>query len=246
MALNTRHKPLDDVRVRQAINLAIDKQALLDAVFGPGAATPAVNPYPSTLLGYNERLQDWPHDPARARALLKEAGAEGAKLTLFIRNGSSPTIPNPALAAQMMQADLAKVGIELQIRALEWGELLKRSKAGEHDLSLLGWAGDNGDPDNFLSPNLSCAAAKSGENQARWCDAAFESLIQQARRTDERSKRQELYEKATKIFHEQAPWIPLAHPKLFNVRRSDIEGYTISPLSNNNFADVRVSETRVK
>ncbi|WP_069861890.1 ABC transporter substrate-binding protein [Pseudomonas citronellolis] len=241
VALNTQHKPLDDARVRQAINLAIDKPALLEAVFGPGAATPAINPYPATLLGYNKQLQDWPHDPGRARALLKEAGVDdGLKLTLFIRNGSSPTIPNPALAAQMMQADLAKVGIALQIRSLEWGELLKRSKAGEHDLSLLGWAGDNGDPDNFLSPNLSCAAAKSGENQARWCDAAFESLIQQARRTDERSKRQELYEKATKIFHEQAPWIPLAHPKLFNVRRSNIEGYTISPLSNNNFAETRV------
>ncbi len=63
----------------------------------------------------------------------------------------------------MLQADLAKAGIQLTIRSLEWGELLKRSKAGEHDLSLLGWAGDNGDPDNFLSPNLSCAAAESGE-----------------------------------------------------------------------------------
>ncbi|MCB2801619.1 ABC transporter substrate-binding protein, partial [Listeria monocytogenes] len=78
----------------------------------------------------------------RARALLKEAGAENLRLTLFIRNGTSPTIPNPALAAQMLQADLAKAGIQLTIRSLEWGELLKRSKAGEHDLSLLGWAGD--------------------------------------------------------------------------------------------------------
>ncbi|WP_207883566.1 ABC transporter substrate-binding protein [Pseudomonas sp. 30_B] len=242
VAINTKHKPLDDVRVRQAINLAIDKQALIDAVFGANAASPAINPYPSTLLGYNKDLKDWPHAPERARALLKEAGAENLKLTLFIRNGSSPTIPNPALAAQMMQADLAKAGVDLQIRSLEWGELLKRSKAGEHDLSLLGWAGDNGDPDNFVSPNLSCAAAKSGENQAFWCDQAFEALIQEARQTNDTAKRADLYRKATSVFHEQSPWIPLAHPKLFNVRRSTIEGYTISPLTTNNFANTQAKQ----
>ncbi|MBD9502950.1 ABC transporter substrate-binding protein [Pseudomonas sp. PDM23] len=241
VALNTRHKPLDDVRVRQAINLAFDKKAMLDAVYGNGAATPAINPYPATLLGYNNDIQDWPHDPERARVLLKEAGVENLKLTLFTRNGSSSTIPNAAQMAQMLQSDLAKVGITLEIRTLEFGELIKRIKAGEHDLSLYGgWAGDNGDPDNFLSPNLSCAAAKSGENHAFWCDQGFESLIQEARQTSDNAKRAELYKKATSIFHEQAPWIPLAHPKLFNVRRSTVSGYTISPLTKNNFADVQI------
>ncbi|MGA4632710.1 ABC transporter substrate-binding protein [Pseudomonas solani] len=240
VAINTEHKPLDDARVRQAINLSIDKQALIGAVFGPGAASAAVNPYPPTLLGYNHQIQDWPHDPQKARALLAEAGVKDLKITLFIRNGTSPTIPNPALAAQMMQADLAKAGIQMTIRSLEWGELLKRSKGGEHDMVLLGWAGDNGDPDNFLSPNLSCAAAKSGENQARWCDQDFETLMQKARTVSEPAERAKLYEQTLEVFHNQAPWIPLAHPKLFNVRRSNIDGYVISPLSNNNFATTRV------
>ncbi|MGC4007950.1 MAG: ABC transporter substrate-binding protein [Pseudomonas sp.] len=240
VALNTQHKPLDDARVRQAINLAIDKKALNDAIFGNGAASSASNPYPPTVLGYTQDIQDWSHDPERARQLLKEAGAENVKVTIFIRNGAGPTMPNPGLAAQMMQADLAKVGIDLKIQLMEWGEVLKRSKAGEHDLVILGWAGDNGDPDNFVSPNLSCDAAKSGENQARWCNQDFEALIQEARQTSDNAKRAELYKKATSIFHEQSPWIPLAHPKLFNVRRSNIEGYTISPLTNNNFADIQV------
>ncbi|WP_152220599.1 ABC transporter substrate-binding protein [Pseudomonas sp. SCB32] len=243
VAINTRHKPLDDVRVRQAINLAVDKKAMLDAVYGADAVTPAINPYPSSMLGYNRDIQDWPHDPDRARALLKEAGVANLKLTLFTRNGSSSTIPNAAQMAQMLQSDLAKVGIDLQIRTLEFGELIKRIKAGEHDLSLYGgWAGDNGDPDNFLSPNLSCAAPKSGENHAFWCDQAFESLIQEARQTNDTEKRAELYRKATSVFHEQSPWIPLAHPKLFNVRRSNIEGYTISPLTTNNFANIQVKQ----
>ncbi len=162
------------------------------------------------------------------------------KIELEPRNGSSPTIPNPALAAQMLQADLAKAGITLIIRALEWGELLKRAKAGEHDLVLLDWAGDNGDPDNFLSPNLSCAAAETGENQARWCDPTFEALIGKARAASDPVARASLYQEALGVFHRQSPWIPLAHPRLFNVRRTTVEGYTISPMSNNNFARTRV------
>ncbi|WP_095646859.1 ABC transporter substrate-binding protein [Pseudomonas indica] len=240
VAINTQHKPLDDVRVRQAINLAIDKQALLASVFGPGAATPAVLPYPPTLLGYNHAVRDWPHDPARAKALLKEAGVDGLKVTMFIRNGTSITIPNPALAAQIMQADLAKVGIEMTIRSLEWGELLKRAKNGEHDMVILGWAGDNGDPDNFVGPNLSCAAAASGENHARWCNRQFEDLIQKARGVTDNAERTRLYQQANEVFHEQVPWVPLAHPKLFNVRWKNVQGYVINPMTNNNFATTRV------
>ncbi|MFS4427220.1 ABC transporter substrate-binding protein [Stutzerimonas stutzeri] len=240
VAINTQRKPLDDARVRQAINLAIDKKALLASVFGPGAASPAVLAYPPTLLGYNHEVRDWPHDPEKAKALLKEAGVENLKVTLFIRNGTSITIPNPALAAQIMQADLAKVGIDMEIRSLEWGELLKRSKAGEHDMVILGWAGDNGDPDNFLSPNLSCAAAESGENQARWCNQQFEQLIQKARSITDSDERAKLYQQAHVVFHEQSPWIPLAHPKLFNVRWKNVQGYVINPMTNNNFATTRV------
>ena len=79
-----------------------------------------------------------------------------------------------------------------------------------------------------------------GENQARWCDQAFETLMQKARTVSEPAERAKLYEQALEVFHRESPWIPLAHPKLFNVRRSNIEGYVISPLSNNNFATTRV------
>jgi dipeptide transport system substrate-binding protein len=112
-------------------------------------------------------LQPQPEEPAhdldKARALLKEAGVpEGTTFTLFTRNGGGPTNPNPMLGAQMMQADLAKVGIKIDIRVMEWGEMLKRAKTGEHDMVSAGWAGDNGDPDNFLTP-LSCEAAKTAK-----------------------------------------------------------------------------------
>jgi dipeptide transport system substrate-binding protein len=241
IGINTRHPPLGDVRVRQAINLAFDKAAYIRAQFGEGNATPAVAPYPATLWGHDETLRDWPHDPERARQLLAEAGhADGFALSIWTRPGGGPTNPNPGIGAQMLQADLAAIGIRSEIRVFEWGELIKRAKNGEHDLVFMGWAGDNGDPDNFLTPNLSCAAAESGENQAGWCDKAFDTLITQARREPEQGKRAALYRQALAIFHEQAPWIALAHPKQFAALRKGVEGFVLSPLGSNNFAKVKV------
>jgi len=241
IGINTRHPPLDDVRVRQALNLAFDKAAYIRAQYGEGNATPAVAPYPATLWGHDPALTDWPHDPERARQLLAEAGhADGFALSIWTRPGGGPTNPNPGIGAQMLQADLAAIGIRSDIRVFEWGELIKRAKNGEHDLVFMGWAGDNGDPDNFLTPNLSCAAAESGENQAGWCDQAFDALITQARREPEQSKRAALYRQALAIFHEQAPWIALAHPKQFAALRKGVEGFVLSPMGSNNFSKVNV------
>ena len=240
VALNTRHKPLDDVRVRQAINLAFDRQAYLRAQYGEGNASLAVAPYPATLPGFDQGLQPWPLDQARARQLLADAGyAEGLKLSIWTRPGGGPTNPNPGIGAQMLQADLAAIGIQSEIRVFEWGELIKRAKNGEHDLVFMGWAGDNGDPDNFLTPNLSCAAAESGDNQAGWCHKEFDLLVREARRVIQPERRAALYREALAIFHEQAPWIPLAHPKQFAVLSKDVEGFILNPMGSNNFAQVR-------
>ncbi|MDA7085189.1 ABC transporter substrate-binding protein [Pseudomonas sp. SA3-5] len=241
IGINTRHPPLDDVRVRQALNLAFDKAAYIRAQYGEGNASPALAPYPATLWGHDPRLHGWPHDPARARQLLRDAGhGEGFTLSIWTRPGGGPTNPNPGIGAQMLQADLAAIGIQAEIRVFEWGELIKRAKNGEHDLVFMGWAGDNGDPDNFLSPNLSCAAAESGENQAGWCDPDFDALIGQARREQGQGQRAALYRQALAIFHEQAPWIPLAHPRQFGALRKGVQGFVLSPMGSNNFAKVRL------
>lgn len=240
IGINTRHPPLDDVRVRQALNLAFDKTAYLRAQYGEGGASPAVAPYPATLWGHDPGLTGWPYDVARAKQLLRDAGlGAGFKLSIWTRPGGGPTNPNPGIGAQMLQADLAAIGIQADIRMFEWGELIKRAKNGEHDLVFMGWAGDNGDPDNFLTPNLSCAAAASGENQAGWCDKHFEALISQARQVHDQAQRAALYRQALAIFHQQAPWIALAHPKQFSVLRKGVQGFVLSPMGSNNFSKVK-------
>ncbi|HCN47242.1 MAG TPA: ABC transporter substrate-binding protein [Pseudomonas sp.] len=241
VAMNTEHPVLSDVRVRKAIDIAFDRQAHVDQLFGKGNALLAVNPYPPTMLGYNHDNQNPPHDLDKARALLKEAGvAEGTVLTLFTRNGGGMTNPNPRLSAEMLQADLKKIGLKVDIRVMEWAEMLRRAKNGEHDLVSTGWAGDNGDPDNFMTPLLSCEAVKNGENYARWCNPEFDALITQARQVIDSQQREALYNQALAVYDADRPWITMAHPKMFTAMRRNVEGYTISPLTNNNFATTQV------
>lgn len=240
-ALNTTHKYMSDARVRHAINIAFDKAGYTEALFGKGNAVVGTGPYPPTLLGFNEKLKNPPRDLDKARALLKEAGVpEGTEFTLFTRNGGGPTNPNPMLGAQRMQADLAQIGLKVNIKVMEWGEMLKRAKNGEHDMVSAGWVGDNGDPDNFLTPNLSCDAAKNGENYARWCNKEFQDLIDKARANAEPAQRAALYEQAQDVFDKDQPWLPMAYPKLFTAMRKNVEGFTQSPLGTNNFATTQV------
>ncbi|HDS1734610.1 ABC transporter substrate-binding protein [Pseudomonas sp. BP8] len=241
IAMNTERRYLSDVRVRKAINMAFDRQTHVDQLFGKGNALVGVNPYPPSLIGYNTDNRNPPRDLDKARALLKEAGVpEGAVLTLFTRNGGGPTNPNPRLSAEMLQADLAKIGIKLDIRVMEWAEMLRRAKNGEADLVSTGWGSDNGDPDNFLGPLLSCEAARNGENYARWCNPKFQALITRARELVDEDQRASLYFKALAVYDEDQPWISMAHPKMFTAMRENVEGYHVNPLTNNNFATTRV------
>jgi len=241
IAMNTQHKYLSDVRVRKAINMAFDRQTHVDQLFGKGNALVGVNPYPPSMLGYNNANQNPPRDLAKARELLKEAGVpEGAVITLFTRNGGGPTNPNPRLSAEMLQADLKQIGLKLDIRVMEWAEMLRRAKKGEADLVSTGWAGDNADPDNFLTPLLSCEAAKNGENYARWCNPEFQELISRAREAIDNDERARLYSEALKVYDDDQPWISMAHPKVFTAMRDNVEGYVVSPLTHNNFATTKV------
>lgn len=240
VALNTQHAPLDKPEVRQAINLAFDRASYLKAVF-EDSATAASGPYPPNTWSYASDLPGYAHDPAKARALLAQAGlADGFKTTIWTRPSGSLLNPNPSLGAQLLQADLAHIGIQAEIRVIEWGELIRRAKAGEHDLLFMGWAGDNGDPDNFLTPQFACASVQSGLNFARYCDPRLDQLITQGKTENVQAERSTLYVAAQRIIQEQALWIPLAHPTAYALTRANVEGYQVSPFGRQDFASARV------
>ncbi|UVE17700.1 ABC transporter substrate-binding protein [Pseudomonas sp. LS44] len=238
VALNSQHAPLDNPEVRQAINLAFDKTSYLKALF-EDSASPASGPYPPNTWSYASELPGYTHDPQQARALLAKAGlADGFKTTLWTRPSSSLLNPNPSLGAQLLQADLAEVGIQAEIRVVEWGELIRRAKAGEHDLLFMGWAGDNGDPDNFLTPQFSCAAVQAGTNFARYCDPALDRLIDAGKRSTDQAERSRLYKEAQAIIQQQALWLPLAHPRAAVLARKEVSGYQVSPFGRQDFTNV--------
>jgi dipeptide transport system substrate-binding protein len=176
LAYNVTKKPFDDVRVRKAVSMAINRKAIIDGVY-LGTGVVAKNPIPPTMSAYNDTVKDTPFDPEGAKKLLAEAGMkDGFSTDLWAMPVQRPYNPNAKRIAELMQADLAKVGIKAEIKTFEWGEYRKRMQAGEHQMGMLGWTGDNGDPDNFLHTLLGCDSAKTnGSNVAKFCYQAFET-----------------------------------------------------------------------
>jgi dipeptide transport system substrate-binding protein len=240
VALNTQKKPLDNQKVRQALNMAFDRATYLKVVFG-NTATPATNPWPPITWGYNKAVQPYPYDPAKAKQLLADAGfPNGFATTIWVRPNGSVLNPDPRAGAELLQADLAKIGVKAEIKVIEWGELIKQAKQGQHDTLFMGWAGDNGDPDNYLSPLFSCNAVQSGINFARFCDPTLDKLIADGKATADQAKRVKLYEAAQKIIHDQALWIPLGYPTAAAITRTNVSGYRVSPFGRQNFGGVAV------
>ena len=237
LAFNTQKQPFTDKRVRQALTMAINKQAIIEAIF-QGAGTIAKNPLPPTIWSYNDAVQDYSYAPEKARQLLAEAGyPHGFTTDIWAMPVQRPYNPNARRMAEMIQADWAKVGVQAKIVSYEWGEYLKRSKEGEHQTLLLGWTGDNGDPDNFLNVLLSCDAV-GGANRARWCYPPFEELIKKAKRISNQEERTRLYRQAQVIFKEEAPWVTIAHSMVYQPVRQEVVDFRIDPFGGNVFYGV--------
>jgi dipeptide transport system substrate-binding protein len=243
LAYNTTKKPFDDVRVRKAVNMAINKKAIVDAVY-LGTGVPATNPIPPTQWSYNKSIKDDAFNPEEAKKLLAAAGLkDGFTTDLWAMPVQRPYNPNAKRIAELMQADLAKVGIKAEIKSFEWGEYRKRMQAGEHQMGMLGWTGDNGDPDNFLNTLLGCSSAKSnGSNVAKFCYQPFEDLIQKAKVVSNPAERTKLYEQAQVIFKQQAPWFTIAHAVQIKPVRKEVIGFKLSPFGRHSFYGVDMAK----
>ncbi|AXS42234.1 ABC transporter substrate-binding protein [Breoghania sp. L-A4] len=237
LAYNTQVAPFDNPKVRKALNMAINKQAILDAVF-QGSGQAAKNPIPPTMWSYNDAVQDDPFDLDAAKKMLDEAGVTDLSMKIWAMPVQRPYNPNARRMAELIQSDFAKIGVTVEIVSYEWGEYLKRSKELDRDGAvLLGWTGDNGDPDNFLAVLLGCDAV-GGANRAQWCDKEFDDLIQKAKVTSDRDERTKLYEQAQVVFKEKAPWATIAHSTVFMPLAKNVTGFHMDPLGYHRFDDV--------
>ncbi|MBL4953573.1 ABC transporter substrate-binding protein [Neobacillus sp. OS1-32] len=228
IGLTTTRKPLDNKLVRQAINHAIDKKTIIDAFYG-GKALPAKNPMPPSIEGYNDAIEDYPYDLEKAKALLKEAGLEkGFTIDLWAMPVARPYMPEAQKVAEVIQESLSKINIKANIKSVDWATYLDKANKGEFDMFMLGWTGDNGDPDNFIYTLLDKDSIGSN-NYAQYSNDKLHDILIEAQTIADQEKRNELYKKAQEIVHEDAPWVPLVHSTPLLAASKDVVNYLPHP-----------------
>ncbi len=210
LGLTVTRPPFDKKEVRQAMNYAIDKQAIVDSFF-EGRANIAKNPMPPSISGYNDDVKGYEYNPEKAKELLKAAGLEkGFEMELWAMPEPRPYMPDGSKIAEVIQKNLADVGITAKIVSHEWGTYLDLVGKGDADAFMLGWTGDNGDADNFLYVLLDEDNIGSN-NYTYYKNDELHKLFIEAQTEVDEEKRNEIYKKSQEIIHEDAPWVPLAH-----------------------------------
>jgi dipeptide transport system substrate-binding protein len=241
ISYNTTEAPFDNPEVRKALTMAIDKAAIIEAVY-QGAGQDAKNLIPPTMWSYDDSIEADKYDPEAAKAALEAAGVTDLTTDLWAIPVSRPYNPNGQRVAELIQADWAKVGVTANIVTYEWTEYRERGKqADRKGPFMIGWTGDNGDPDNFFATLFSCSAI-GVSNYSSWCNDEFESAIQGAKTTTDPEERTALYVKAQEIFKAEEPAITLAHSKVFMPMKKTVLNYQMSPLGTHSFKDVDIQE----
>ncbi len=238
LAFNATKPPMDKKDVRIALSMAIDRGAILKNVY-LGAGQQAKNIIPPTLWAYNDAVQDYPFDPEKAKSMLAAAGVKTpVDIDLWYMPVQRPYNPDAKRIGEMMQSDLAKVGVNAKLVSYEWGEYRKRLGAGEDTAGQYGWTGDNGDPDNFFFL-LGCPGGKPGaSNATKWCDATFDADLVKARQIPDQEARKKIYGEMQVIQHDNQPMLTIAHSIVYEPLAANVVGYKMSPLSRHEFQKV--------
>ncbi len=223
VTMDVTKAPFDDIRVRQAFNYAINKQNIVDVVL-EGRGEPSYSTMASTVKGYNDQITDYQYDPEKAKELLKEAGYEsGLKVELL----ASGDLRNRE--AQLIQADLAAVGVDVEVSLLDWGAFLDAIDSGNYPFFILGWNCTSMDPDECMNPLFNSKFIGPSGNRGKYSNPKVDELLNAAEAETDEAKRLQMYKDAQVITVEDACWIPL-HCKEFCVGiRKGLQGFEAYP-----------------
>lgn len=239
VGLNHGKEWLQNINARLAIAHAIDKQAIVDALYA-GDAVPAKEFQPEALWGYNEDIVDYPYDPALAAEFLQTALDEGVVIPdpviFYVMPVSRAYFPVPAQTGELIQAQLAEIGLNTEIQSPAWPDpyLSDLQEDGtKHDLFMLGWVGDNGDPDNFLCVFF-CGAETTFNNDGAGGglppDEDIAQLLRDAVTETDFETRKAMYEQANQMIFDLVLSVPIVHRTPPTLMRANIEGYVPSPV----------------
>jgi len=238
VGINQAVEPLDDLRVRQAIAHAIDRQAIVDA-FYVGQAEVAKAFMPPSLSGYATDVTTYDYDPERARKLLVEAGYRLPLEVAFAfpsSDGARPYMPDPQANFEAMKAGLEAAGFKVRPESAPWTpDYLGKVQTGQYALYLYGWTGDFGDPDNFIGTFFQTPQQQWGFDKPE-----LFALLDQAEREADQDKRVELYQQANRMIMDFLPGIPYAHSKPALAFAANISGYVPSPVTLEPFSLITV------
>ena len=242
LAMNNEKAPFDNPDVRRAIYQAIDMDAIVEAFFG-NTEEIATTYMPPTVPFFNDQIERFPFDPDAARQLLADAGEENLQTELWYMPIPRPYMPDGKGIAQAMQQDLKEVGVTAKLVTREWGTYLQETGEGAHPMALLGWTGDNGDPDNFLNVLLGSASATPTDalNIAYYKNPEVDKLLQQGQSTIVESEREQAYMEAQELLVEDTPWVPIAYAKPPLGFQKNVQGYQASPTGGEAFNTVTLS-----
>ena len=239
LAMNNEKEPFDDPKVRQAFNYAINVEQIVASVLR-GQGEVASNYMPSMLNYFNKSIKPYPYDPDKAEQMLKDAGVTNLKTELWYMPIPRPYMPDAKSVAQVMQQNLQKVGVSAKLVTYSWETYLTKVESGEHTTCILGWTGDNGDPDNFLNVLLNSANAtpEDATNVAYYKNPEVDELFARGQTTVDDAARQDAYYKAQEILHEDAPWVPIAYVTPPLAMQDTVVGLDPNPTSSEPFNTV--------
>lgn len=232
-AMNTLKKPFNDVRVRQAVNYAINREAIVKDILKDTGVL-ANSPLPPVIWSHTDDVTKYEYNPEKAKQLLKEAGyPNGFEVTYWVPESGSG-MQQPTTMATAIQADLAKVGIKVKIQTMEWGTYLDKvfSPPDKNDMLMhqMSWVGDNGDPDNFLYILYSSKQYPTdGFNDSYYKNPKLDELLDKARSEQDQNKRAAMYEEAQKIITADAPVVLVDHETQIVAMKKNIEGFKLHP-----------------
>lgn len=246
LAFNTDKPPLNNPEVRHALSLAINNQRLMQSIYY-GTAETAASILPRASWAYDNEAKITEYNPKEARRRLQALGLDKLTLRLWVPTSSQAWNPSPLKTAELIQADMAQIGVKVIIVPVEGRFQEARLMDMNHDLTLSGWATDSNDPDSFFRPLLSCAAINSQTNFAHWCNREFDNVLRKALDSQQLASRIDAYDEAQQILARELPILPLASSLRLQAYRYDIKGLVLSPFGNASFAGVsREKEEKVQ
>jgi len=232
--LNTTKKPFDDVRVRQALNYAVDKAALVKGVLR-GNATVSNSPLP-IMKYHNAELQPYAYDPAKAKTLLKEAGyGEGFKTSLLVRGGDATS----RQVGAYLQAALKKIGVDVALQNIEGSTQFSTTKSGNYEMSLATSTSDTIDPDQ-LTGFLVVNPERANAFHTQWKNERVNDLYAQERKTAEGEERGKMFKEIEALSKDGAPYILLYRQGTPFAYRKNVHGFGVMATSNYDLKDVTV------